>query len=824
MISTDKEPQKKDRADRHLAGPWLLDFALALAFFIIWTIVATWPLVLAPGNHIVNWGDPLLNTWIPAWDLHQLSRDPLHLFDAPIFYPAHNTLALSELLLVQAFEMLPVVAVTGNFILAYNLVVLSTFVLCGFGAYLLAREALAAPASLVVGAAFAFSFYRVGEYSHIQILSAQWIPFAMLALLHLWRAPRWRIALLFAVCVILQMLSSFYLGLFLLPTLVFETVFLTLADRRLPRPAFLVRLAGAVALTVIVVLPFSLPYFQVEHQFGLSRSLGDAVGGSATIRSYLTVPPTSWLYGKANLPILQRFPTDETLFPGLIVLGLAILGIVRGWRRRWSAFSLALVVFGIVFSFGPRFRLWTDSSSLFPLPYDLLYAYMPGFHSIRVVGRMGVIATLGFAGLAGLGTATVLARTPIRWQRPVGLLLAILVGVETLSIPTRMTPVETPSQIPPVYHWLAARPDDAPALELPTIEARWLNKPKELQRQGHEEYLSIYHWHPTPSGYSGFEPPLFWSVIREAKDFPTAESVNFFQALGVKYFIFHADQYPPDQWSQIEARLSTFRGVLQPVARFGSDHVYVLAQPAVTDSVPTPRIVLPSEVAAGGDYRAFLDWPNPSAAARLADPKTLTLSATWHGPDGMTKQTTTLTQPSHLARGDTTVPFDLGAPRQPGQYQLTINAPGASAEATITVETPPTGPVPDNPSPSMQLTGARLVTPVVSQGGVVMAQATWRLRHRTVDNYLFRIEIANSQGNVVASGTIDPFSGAFETSRWLPGETVDVGQSAILPPNLPAGTYTVRILNRFADGATWKMAGPNNHDTDSVVIGKVQVR
>src|SRR5262249_7424223 len=247
---------------------------------------------------------------------------------------------------------------------------------CGLGAYLLAREALPPAASLVVGAAYAYSFYRVGEFSHIQILSAQWIPFALLALVRLWHGERWRAALLFSARVCLQMLSSFYLGLFLLVALAFALAFLIIADRRLPRPRFLVRFVAAVAITTAVVLPFSLPYFRVEREFGLTRSLGDATGGAATPRGYLAVPPASLLYGQWNEPILQRFQTDETFFPGVLVVTLAAVGVALGQRGRGMAFFLGLALVGLVFSLGPLLRLGDIG---IPLPYDLLYAYVPGF-------------------------------------------------------------------------------------------------------------------------------------------------------------------------------------------------------------------------------------------------------------------------------------------------------------------------------------------------------------------------------------------------------------------------------------------------------------
>ena len=47
-------------------------------------------------------GDAQLNEWILAWVAHQLPRAPLQLFQANIFYPAQDTLAFSEPLIVPA--------------------------------------------------------------------------------------------------------------------------------------------------------------------------------------------------------------------------------------------------------------------------------------------------------------------------------------------------------------------------------------------------------------------------------------------------------------------------------------------------------------------------------------------------------------------------------------------------------------------------------------------------------------------------------------------------------------------------------------------------
>ncbi len=110
-----------------------------------------------------------MNAWILAWDADRLLRflsgdvDAIRNFwNANIFYPEPLTLAYSEHLFAQAVQILPVYALTGNVILSYNLLFLSTFVLSGLGMFLLVRDITgSARAGLVAGLIYAFAPYRV---------------------------------------------------------------------------------------------------------------------------------------------------------------------------------------------------------------------------------------------------------------------------------------------------------------------------------------------------------------------------------------------------------------------------------------------------------------------------------------------------------------------------------------------------------------------------------------------------------------------------------------------------------------------------------------
>ena len=135
-------------------------------------------------------GDSLLNAWILAWDADHLLRflggdvDAIRNFwNANIFYPEPLTLAYSEHLFAQAVQILPIYALTGNIILCYNLLFLSTFVLSGLGMFLFVREITgSARAGLVAGLIYAFAPYRVPQFSHLQVISSQWMPFVLYGL------------------------------------------------------------------------------------------------------------------------------------------------------------------------------------------------------------------------------------------------------------------------------------------------------------------------------------------------------------------------------------------------------------------------------------------------------------------------------------------------------------------------------------------------------------------------------------------------------------------------------------------------------------------
>lgn len=171
----------------------------------------TWPLAKAPAELSRNDNaDTVLNEWTIAWVAHQLPRDPLRLFDASIFYPDRNTLAYSEHLLVPAMMGAPRLELGASPVLTYNLLLLPGLTLTGWSMSLVICHWTGDwAAALVSGVILAFNAHRLTRLPHLQAQHAEFLPLALFAFDQLLVAPRLGTAVLLAIWVVLQGLSSY---------------------------------------------------------------------------------------------------------------------------------------------------------------------------------------------------------------------------------------------------------------------------------------------------------------------------------------------------------------------------------------------------------------------------------------------------------------------------------------------------------------------------------------------------------------------------------------------------------------------------------------
>ena len=304
------------------------------------SVALTWPLVLGIASDVPgDLGDSLLNMWILSWGaehLPQLLTGQIGwsaFWNANIFHPDPLALALSEHLVGLSLQALPVYWLTGNIILSYNLLFISTFALSAFGTYLLVLDLTGdRRAAFIAGLVYGFLPYRIASVPHIQVLSSQWMPFALWGLNRFITGKREAgtgnrplVALALGTgALILQNLSNGYYLLYFAPFVPLFVVHRMWSAGTLRSVRTWTGLITAAAVTLIFTVPFLLPYAQAQQVFGFERPFSEVVQFSANLWSYLTASENLTVFGNLRL---HPKPEGET-FLGLTPWLLAIVALV----------------------------------------------------------------------------------------------------------------------------------------------------------------------------------------------------------------------------------------------------------------------------------------------------------------------------------------------------------------------------------------------------------------------------------------------------------------------------------------------------------------
>ncbi len=542
------------------------------SLFVFLTAVMTYPLIHSLPIAMKGYGDPFFNAWTLAFTQHQLLTDPLHLFDANIFYPHELTLAYSEHQLASALLALPIFLLGGGPILVHNVVFFLTFVLCGTGATLLVRHLTGNSwAAVLAGIAFAFSSYRFTQLTHLQILSFHWIPFCLLFLHKAFQSPSWKNFLLFALFFLGVMLSSNYLGIifliFLGGLILIGHPKLWWANKGAGVKKCLLVLIGA----GLLFLPLALPYVKVKEKYGFERQLTDVKQYSAKAENYLGVSPNSKIYPQ----FLKKLGKPERhLFFGFVVMGIALIGLFFAkrfsLRLRLAYFAVLLLSFLLSMGIKAKF-LGLD---LHGWPYRFFYDYMIGFDGMRVPARFAINVGLCLVVLAGYGFAFLFEKIQ---KKSLSLLLVSLFSVAILAegwaAPLRFIHFDV--KPPAVHLWLKDQKDVNAILFLPA----YINRSVYLEMNS--VYWSYCHWKKMMNGYSGFFPPGWDEFKMKLQQFPTKETIDQLRQQGVNYCVINKHKYSGALLTELEKRLSDFSEELVFVQQCDGQTVYRIQEKGI---------------------------------------------------------------------------------------------------------------------------------------------------------------------------------------------------------------------------------------------------
>lgn len=496
----------------------------ALAIFVLLACIHTWPLATNPAHlSRIDNGDAMLNIWAVAWVAHQLPRDPLHLFNANIFYPERLTLAYSEAMLVQGLLATPIIAAGGSPVLAFNLVLLAGFALTGWAFCLLVHRWTGSwGAGYTCGSLAAFNSHVLVRLAHLQTQHVEFIALILFALDRLIVTRQVRHALWLGIGFALQGLTSIYLLVFSTWMLLFAVLMRARDWLRRDAVRMIGRLGLAGVVAAILMGPYLSGYYWLRRGSGFERAVIESRMYAASWIDYLSTGSRlhyslwSWRFIDASA---------SATFPGIVAIALVGLAFVWPETRRDSRVRMCAGA-GI----GCAVVSMLPSTEIFPR----LYAVIPLFRMVRVVAHMGQIVLLMIAVVAGFGVAGLRRRVtdPRRWAA-VALVLCALVNLETLRAPLGY---RTFTEVPPIYDVLR-QASDAVVVELPFAP------PEAFFASATYMLNSTRHWRPILNGYSGFRPRSYGETYTAVRGFPDVGALTALHERGVTHIVVHEHDF-----------------------------------------------------------------------------------------------------------------------------------------------------------------------------------------------------------------------------------------------------------------------------------------
>ena len=519
-------------------------------------IVMTWPLVIHLGGVVPrDIGDPLAEAWQPAWGGHALLHQPLHFFDANRFWPLTDSLAFGDALIGYAPT-----GIIGSgphaAMVRYDLLFLFAYALAFFAAYLLARELGLSPAGAVVaGAAFAFAPYRLEQDGHLQVISSGGIPLAIAFAIRGIRLGRpWWLFWAWVVAV-WQVSLGWVLGLPFAYGIAGAVLIAIIAWLIRGRPAVPrnMLIAGAAGAVVFVAISYWIAhhYLYIADNFpAAKRSAHEVAAFSGPLKVFLTAPEENWVWGAATAGFRNSLTTlqEKTLFPGLVIVVLALVGMFSSSLSRRTRIVLGIGTVAIlVLQLGFREEgglLW---------PYRVLYEALPGWDAIRTPGRIATFSTLTLALLAAAGGEAAIravgrTRSPAWSGAALAGLLSLVIVIEGRSLPFDPFGNQAMPEVPPAQ----ASSDEIPTpqLHLPALTAKQNRAYQLASTDGFPEMVN---------GRASTNPAVVLDLVKHMANFPDAPTVRELQDYGVRTVILHLGL--TEDTPQMRAARKSIRGL-----------------------------------------------------------------------------------------------------------------------------------------------------------------------------------------------------------------------------------------------------------------------
>jgi hypothetical protein len=534
-------------------------------FYTVLTAIFTYPLILKFSSAIPGFfGTDEPSIWYYWWldyaHTHRISSK----FSDLIAYPFGLDVGISEKIFPLGILLKKILTYASNEIMAHNLEIFATFVLCGLFTYLLVmyltQNKFSALFSSLIYTFCPYHFARV--WQHLTLAHIEWFPLLLLGLFKLRGLGKIRISAL--VIVVLGIIFSFdlYLGYFSI--FIFTTFFLfNLVLRQKNKKIVLINLIlnGFIAffLVLAVLLPVILqvlaaPSSSVGAWSARARPFEDLFMQSARPLSYILPSAFHPIMGKlteqfVGADFYGRSYTEHTLYLGWIALIFAFIALKNRIRQKSSSskercylnFFIFLALAAWLISQPPW---WNIFSLKIYMPSFFMYKLLPMF---RAYCRFGIVVMLAVAVLAGFGLKFVLDRLrSLSAKVAITVLLFSLVLFEFWNYPPYK--VIDLNRVPQVYYWLKQQPGDFVIAEYPLDSYSPNENYKFFQTKHYKKIIN------------GTIPGTYAHKVAQAiTRLSSKGTTQVLKWMGVRYVLVHHDGY-------LETELAEDREELDKIA------------------------------------------------------------------------------------------------------------------------------------------------------------------------------------------------------------------------------------------------------------------
>jgi hypothetical protein len=306
---------------------------LALAFL---SLAMTYPLVFHPSDRVPSdLRDPLYTMWVLNWDVRAAGAGFAHFADANIFYPHRGTLFYADALPGLAALGAPILLLSGNPVLTYNVLFILSFFLGGLGMFLLVKHLTSSRnAGFLAGVIFAFFPYHFAHLSHLELLFCCWMPFCFLFIHRFFEKPSIKNLAGIAVFYALQVLSCAYYGAYLTLFSGLAGLYFALKQGDWRKGRFWGKMAILAAVCGGILFPYFSLISRIHARMLFTRPMWEVKLFSAELQHYLAVPSINiawgWLTGRLGAQEWQ-------LFPGLVPIFLTAFWLFKTRPRQPAA-------------------------------------------------------------------------------------------------------------------------------------------------------------------------------------------------------------------------------------------------------------------------------------------------------------------------------------------------------------------------------------------------------------------------------------------------------------------------------------------------------